>query len=221
MDDLRLTEKNGVCQRLQMGRKADVDKIVSAVEKAEKLTSAEFVVALEPCSGSYRDIDLFFAVSLNFIVMLFAFFHPTFVVTLWLPLNLIILFALAWLFSAYTPFIRRLLCSRERLERQVKEQTQLQFLNQGVTQTRGRTGVMVLVSQLEARVAVVADSGVMRAVGDEKWAGLMGGIQDGFDGGDLSVTAVQSVEKLGEFLAEPLPVAKDDIDELSNVPSLH
>ena len=181
MDDLRLTEKNGVCQRLQMGRKADVDKIVSAVEKAEKLTSAEFVVALEPCSGSYRDIDLFFAGSLNFIVMLFAFFHPTFVVTLWLPLNLIILFALAWLFSAYTPFIRRIFCSNKRLERQVKEQAQLQFLNQGVTQTRGRTGVMVLVSQLEARVAVVADSGVMRAVGDEKWAGLMGKIQDGKD----------------------------------------
>ena len=211
----------GFCQRLQMGRKADVDKIVNAVEKSERLTSAEFVVALEPNSGSYRDIDLFFAVSLNFIVMLFAFFGPIVVSQDWVPLNLIILFALAWVFSAYTPFIRRLFCSNKRLERQVKEQAQLQFLNQGVTQTRGRTGVMVLVSQLEARVAVVADSGVMRAVGGEKWEGLMGKIQDGFDGGDLSVTAVQAVEKLGEFLAEPLPVAKDDIDELSNVPSLH
>ena len=49
----------------------------------------------------------------------------------------------------------------------------------------------------------------------------MGKIQDGFDGSDLSVTAVEAVEKLGEFLAEPLPVAEDDIDELSNIPSLH
>ena len=211
----------GFCQRLQMGRKADVDKIVNAVEKSERLTSAEFVVALEPNSGSYHDIDLFFAVSLNFIVMLFAFFGPIVVSQDWVPLNLIILFALAWVFSAYTPFIRRLFCSSKRLERQVKEQAQLQFLNQGVTQTRGRTGVMVLVSQLEARVAVVADSGVMRAVGDDKWERLMREIQDGFDGGDLSETAVQAVEKLGEFLAEPLPVDKDDIDELSNVPSLH
>ena len=221
MDDLLLTEKNGVCQFLRMGKKADVDRIVDAVEAAEKLTSAEFVVALEPRSGSYRDIDLFFAVSFNFIVMLFAFFGPIVVSPDWVPLNLIILFALAWLFSAYTPFIRCLLCSRERLERQVKEQAQLHFLNQGVTQTRGRTGVMVLVSQLEKRVAMVADSGVMRAVDDGKWKGLMGKIQDGFDGGDLSATAVQAVAKLGEFLAEPLPVAEDDIDELSNVPSLH
>ncbi|SVE40777.1 uncharacterized protein METZ01_LOCUS493631, partial [marine metagenome] len=103
VDDLRLTEMNGICQRRPMGRKADVDRIVNAVETAEKLTSAEFVVALEPRSGSYRDIDLIFAVSLNFIVMLLAFYHPTFVVSYWVPLNLIILFALAWLFSAYTP----------------------------------------------------------------------------------------------------------------------
>ena len=204
-----------------MGRKADVDKIVSAVKKAEKLTSAEFVVALEPRSGSYRDIDLFFAVSLNFIVMLFAFFGPLFFSQDWVPLNLIILFASAWLFSAYTPFIRRLFCSSVRMERQVKELAQLQFLKQRVTQTRGRTGVMVLVSQLEKRVVVVADSGVMRAVDDERWKGLMGEIQDGLDEGDLSATAAQAVEKLGEFMAEPLPVAKDDIDELSNVPSLH
>ncbi len=221
MDDLRLTEMNGICQRRPMGRKADVDRIVNAVETAEKLTSAEFVVALEPRSGSYRDIDLIFAASLNFVVMLFAFFGPIVVSPDWVPLNLIILFALAWSFSAYTPFIRRSFCSSERMERQVRELAQLQFLNQGVTQTRGRTGVMVLVSQLEKRVAVVADSGVTRSVDDEKWKELMGEIQGGFDGGDLSATAVQAVEKLGEFLAEPLPVAKDDIDELSNVPSLH
>ena len=225
MDDLRLTEMNGICQRRPMGRKADVDRIVNAVEAAEKLTSAEFVVALEPRSGSYRDIDLMFAMGLNFVVILLAFFHPTFDVlaalSYWVPLYLIILCASAWLFSAYSPFIRRLFCSSERMEGQVRELAQLQFLNQGVTQTRGRTGVMVLVSQLEKRVAVVADSGVMRAVDDEKWKGFMEKIQDGFEGDDLSATAVQAVEKLGEFLAEPLPVAKDDIDELSNVPSLH
>ena len=187
-----------------MGRKADVDWIVDAVEKAEKLTSAEFVVALEPHSGSYRDIDLFFAVSLNFIVMLLAFFSPVVVSQDWVPLYLISTFVLAWLFSAYTPLIRRLFCSSKRMERQVKESAQLQFLNQGVTQTRGRTGVMILVSQLEKRVTVVADSGVRRAVDDGKWKGLMGQIQDEFNGGDLSATAVQAVEKLGEFLAKPL-----------------
>jgi putative membrane protein len=210
-----------ICQRRQMARKADVEGIVDAVESAEKLTSAEFVVALEPRSGSYRDIDLFFAVSLNFIAMLLAFFGPVVFFPDWVPLNLILLFALAWLFSAHTPFIRRLFCSSERMERQVRELAQLQFLNQGVTQTRGRTGVMVLVSQLEKRVVVVADSGVMRAVDDEKWKGLMREIQNGFDGGDLSATAVQAVGKMGKFMAEPLPVAQDDVDELSNVPSLH
>ena len=204
-----------------MGRKADVDRIVDAVESAEKQTSAEFVVVLEPCSGSYRDIDLLFAAGVNFIVMLVAFFSPVVVSPDWLPLNLILLFVLAWLFSAYTPFVKNLFCSSKRMEKQVKEWAQLQFLNQNVTQTRGRTGIMVFVSQLEKRVMVVADSGVMRSVDDDNWIILMAEIQDGFDKSDLSKTAVQAVEKLGEFLAKPLPVAEDDIDELSNIPSLH
>ena len=38
---------------------------------------------------------------------------------------------------------------------------------------------------------------------------------------DLAGAAARVVEQLGEFLAEPLPVADDDIDELSNVPHLH
>lgn len=204
-----------------MGRKADVDRIVDAVESAEKQTSAEFVVVLEPCSGSYRDIDLLFAAGVNFIVMLVAFFSPVVVSPDWLPLNLILLFVLAWLFSAYTPFVKNLFCSSKRMEKQAKEMAQLQFLNQNVTQTRGRTGIMVFVSQLEKRVMVVADSGVMRSVDDDNWIILMAEIQDGFDKSDLSKTAVQTVEKLGEFLAKPLPVAEDDIDELSNIPSLH
>ncbi len=204
-----------------MGRKADVDRIVDAVESAEKQTSAEFVVVLEPCSGSYRDIDLLFAAGVNFIVMLIAFFSPIVVSPDWLPLNLILLFVLAWLFSAYTPFVKSLFCSSKRMERQAKEMAQLQFLNQNVTQTRGRTGIMVFVSQLEKRVMVVADSGVMRSVDDDNWIILMAEIQDGFDKSDLSKTAVQAVEKLGEFLAKSLPVAEDDIDELSNIPSLH
>ena len=38
---------------------------------------------------------------------------------------------------------------------------------------------------------------------------------------ELATAAAQVVEQLGEFLAEPLPVEEDDIDELSNVPRIH
>ncbi len=80
---------------------------------------------------------------------------------------------------------------------------------------------MILVSQLENQVVVVADSGVMRAVEADAWEAVTAKIQLAYDRKDLSATAAQAVQELGDFLAEPLPVSEDDIDELSNVPTLH
>jgi uncharacterized membrane protein len=205
-----------------VSRKTDTQQIVAAVETAERRTSAEFVVALEPRCGSYRDIDLLFASGFTFLSLLYTLFNPWMIHPAdWLPLNLAIMFGLAWLFSAHTPFIRRLLTGRSRKKRQVEEAAQLLFHQQGVSQTRGRTGIVVLISQTERRVAVIADSGVRRVVGSDQWEELLHSLQPLARGNDLAGAAARVVARLGEFLAEPLPVADDDIDELSNVPHLH
>lgn len=204
-----------------MGRDADVEQIVGAVEAAEKQTSAEFVVALEPQSGSYRDIDVLFAAGSNFVFLLLAIFSPVTIDQQWFPFNQAILFGLAWVFSAHTPYVRRVFCSAERLKRQTIEKALLLFHDQGVSQTRERTGIIILISQLEKRVVVAADSGVMRAVEADAWEAVTAKIQTAYDGKDISATAAMSVQELGDFLAEPLPVSEDDIDELSNVPTLH
>ena len=199
----------------------DTARVVDAVEEAESKTSAEFVVALEPSSGSYRDVDLLFAIVFNFVALVFVFFGPIVFDPDWVPLTQSLLFVTAWVFSAYTPYIRRLFCPSARMAQQVREAAQLHFLKRGVSQTQKRTGVLVLVSQLEQRVEVVADSGIRRAVKDESWEALLVDIQAEYDGEDLVGTATVAVERLGGFLAEPLPVSKDDIDELSNMPVLH
>ena len=222
MDDLCLTEIHANPHVDLVSRKTDTQQIVTAVEAAERRTSAEFVVALEPRCGSYRDIDLLFASAITFLLLLYAVFDPrTTHPAAWLPLNLAIIFGLAWLFSAHTPFIRRLLVGPARKKRQVEESAQLLFHQQGVSQTRGRTGIVVLISQTERRVAVIADSGVRRAVDSDQWEELLQSLHSLARSNDLAGAAAMVVERLGEFLAEPLPVADDDIDELSNVPHLH
>ena len=57
-----------------MSQDTDTARVVDAVEVAESKTSAEFVVALEPSSGSYRDVDLMFAIVLNFVALVFIFY---------------------------------------------------------------------------------------------------------------------------------------------------
>jgi putative membrane protein len=204
-----------------MGRDPGLDQIVESMEAAEKQTSAEFVVALEPQSGSYRDIDVTFAAGSNFLFLLLAIFAPVTIDQQWFPLYQVILFGLAWAFSAHTSYVRRVFCSGERFERQAIEKAWLLFHDQGVSQTRGRTGIMVLVSQLEKKVVVAADSGVMRAVEADAWKAVTAKTQMTYDGEDLSATAAKAVQELGDFLTESLPVSEDDIDELSNVPTLH
>jgi putative membrane protein len=222
VDDLCLTEIQANPQGDSVSRETDTQQIVAAVEAAERRTSAEFVVALEPRCGSYRDIDSLFASAITFLSLLYTVFDPrTTHPAEWLPLNLAIIFGLAWVFSAHTPFIRRLLTGCSRKKRQVEEAAQLLFHKQGVSQTRGRTGVVVLISQTERCVAVIADSGVRRAVGKEQWEELLQSFQPLAHGNDLAGAAATVIEQLGEFLAEPLPVADDDIDELSNLPHLH
>ena len=168
-----------------MSQYTDTARVVDAVEEAESKTSAEFVVALEPSSGSYRDVDLLFAIVFNFVALVFVFFGPIVFDPDWVPLTQSLLFVTAWVFSAYTPYIRRLFCPSARMAQQVREAAQLHFLKQGVSQTQKRIGVLVLVSQLEQRVEVVADSGIWRAVKDESWEALLVDIQAKYDGEDL------------------------------------
>ena len=119
---------------------------------------------------SYRDVDLLFAIGLSFVALLFA-FGPVLVALDWLPLNLSILFAVSWVFSAHTVSAATRALDPDGAAG--KEKGQQHFLNQGVGQTRGRTGILVLISQLERRVEVVADSGVIRAVDADRWQALL------------------------------------------------
>ena len=79
-----------------MSQDTDTTRIVDTVEDAESTTSAEFVVAIEPSSRSYRDVDLLFAIGLSLTVCLFG---PVLVAPDWFPLNLSILFAASLVLS--------------------------------------------------------------------------------------------------------------------------
>ena len=204
-----------------MAAKADIKKIQAAVVAAEGKTSAEFVVALEPQSGHYRDLDLWAGIAAAGFMLLFTIFSPLWFHTLLLPVYLMAVFGVVWFASGRLQGIRRFLASEERFLSQTREAAELLFMRKGISQTRGRTGVLVMVSQLERRIEVVADSGVVRAVDQEEWDTLMAGVQGEFEESDRAATAIRVVERLGEFLKEPLPVAPDDEDELRNMPCLH
>src|SRR5262249_56991000 len=67
--------------------------------------------------------------------------------------------------------VRRWLLPHPLADRRVFERARRCFAEQGLTRTRGRTGILILATLLERRVVVLADEGIHRALGpDESWS---------------------------------------------------
>lgn len=88
------------------------------------------------------------------------------------------------------------------------------FLTVGMHQTRGRTGVLIMVALEEHLVEVVADEAVHAKVGPEAWEGVCAAVLDGARAGALAAGLVAGVNEAGRILAIHAPRAGDDTNEL-------
>ena len=113
--------------------------------------------------------------------------------------------------------VRRWLLPHHLAERRVIERARRCFAEQGLTRTRGRTGILILAALLERRVVVLADEGIHRALGpDESWQEVV----------ELAVAGMRerrpvpgleaAVRRCGEILAAHLPAPAVNPDELPN-----
>lgn len=88
------------------------------------------------------------------------------------------------------------------------------FLTMGIHQTRGRTGVLIMVALEEHLVEVVADDAVHAKVGAEAWEGVCAAVLGGARAGDLATGLVAGVAEAGRILALHAPRGDADINEL-------
>jgi putative membrane protein len=77
--------------------------------------------------------------------------------------------AVCTLLAAFVPPIGRLLLHRRRTEIEVRQYAESVFLRHGLFATRGRTGLLVLVSLFERRIEVIADTGFTGRVSAAEW----------------------------------------------------
>lgn len=199
-----------------------VELITQSVQDAEERTSAEIVVVIQPRSGSYRDIDLYFATAVSFMAMCYIVFNPwTVHDARFLPLQFTVVFALACALSYFTPVVRRCLTANARRMNQVREAAAVWFMREGVSETKSRSGLLVYISQLEQRVEVMADTGVIDAVDADQWNELISNLQPHAQVSDLAKGAAACVEQIGKTLSPCLPIGADDVNELADRPRVH
>jgi putative membrane protein len=189
---------------------ADAKPLVArAVADAEAQTCAEIVVSVRRTSGSYRDVDVIAGAAAGFAALLLMIFHPKPVRDAAIPLGVVIVFFATVVVFRSADSLRRLLLGRRRLDELVRTAARGAFFELGVGRTRGRTGVLVYVSTFERRVAIVADTGVAEA----DLAAVRRRLEVAVRARDLAAFA-DGVRALGPVLAEKLPCAADDMNEL-------
>jgi putative membrane protein len=96
--------------------------------------------------------------------LVFLLFSPLAFSPIYIPIDLVLVLALATWVADRSPRLLRLIATRSRRIARSRKPAAAAFHQEAVHGTRGRTGVLVYVSALEDRVEVIPDAGVAARV---------------------------------------------------------
>ncbi len=197
--------------------KEEQEKIEAAVKSAEEKTSGEIVPMVVDSSYDYPRAELIgggtLALALG-LISSWAFGGES--IWWFLPVFIVGFFAFQQLIRQIPAFKRKLI-RPEELTAEVNEKALVSFLDQGLHETRDRTGILILISLFEHRVQVLADSGINAKVPEHTWEEIVDTIIEGLKTEQACAATCQAIERCGELLQENFPRKDDDTDELPNL----
>jgi putative membrane protein len=194
---------------------ADRERIEATIAEIEQRTAAELVVVNADACAHYYEIKLGYALLIAFAAG--AAGHTIWPdwgvpVILWLQLGA----AIATVLLCSIPVVLRRVVPRRLMQQHVEQRAELAFLEHGVFATRDRTGVLILVSTLEHRVALLGDEGIHKKLQDSGWQRHVGELAKAIKDGRAAQGVCDTLRAIGEVLIAEFPPRHDDTDELSN-----
>jgi putative membrane protein len=191
------------------------DAVVRAVQEVESVTSAELVVVVRVRSGRYPQSHARCGALLAFVALLLLLFLPQEFALVAIPVNVAFGFALGWAISRFTPPVERLFATRGEMLDRTRLAARAELVDGGITETSGRTGLLVYVSALEGLTQIVGDVAVQRVRADPGIRAVEERIVDAAHRRDPAAF-VEALRALGPALAGPLPRSADDVNELAD-----
>lgn len=194
---------------------AQAKRVSDAIATVEQKTAGEIMVVVAARSEHYADVRallaLVLAVGSAWVVYWALPTVPSGVifggqVVLWLGF---------WMLAGSGAIVRALV-PPARLARAVDAKAKQVFVEHGLTETRERSGVLILVSELEHRVHILADRGIHEVVGQQGWQQEVDAILRSIRGGSADVGLCEAVAHIGAKLAEVFPPRADDVNELTD-----
>ena len=194
---------------------ADRKRIEGAIADVEKRTAGEIVVACLGRSDDYVGPRLVFA-ALGALVLATA-AHLVWLdvdATWFLGMQVPAALLLWWVFGI--PGLLRTMLSGPYRSQAVERRAERLFLERGIFDTRDRSGVLILISELEHRAVILGDKGIHERVHTDGWQKHIQHIGQAIRAGRPADGVCEVIGELGEILARDFPVREDDTNELPN-----
>lgn len=195
--------------------KDSLTRIEQTVAEIEQRTAAELVVVSVGQSASYADIKLGHALAAALLAGALghvAWPEAHVVTLLWLQLGAAALVVLA----LSVPALLRLAVRAQVLQHSVDRRARLAFAEHAVFDTRDRSGVLIMIAELERRVVILGDSGIHKRMPTEGWKAHVDHIVTAIRAGRAEQGICETLRALGEVLTAEFPVRPDDVNELPN-----
>ncbi len=120
------------------------------------------------------------------------------------------------------PEMARMLIPRAILERRVDRRAAQAFLEEEVSRTRDRTGVLLFVALFEHEIRILCDAGVEQRVPRAAWEGVVADLTSALRGDRKGPAIAAAVRACGQLLlAHRVGRREDDENELRDEPRLH
>jgi len=198
---------------------ADLDRISQAVTEAEQHTSGEIVPMIVAQSDDYPGARwrlaivtalLFGLLTSTWLGSQAGFGSPAWILWAEIP-GLYIGYWLGGFSAILRPFL-----ATAKIDEEVHQRALQAFFSRNLHATRDRTGILIMVSLLEHRVEILADSGINAKVSADAWQQIVADMLGQIKAGDLADGFCVAVRECAEVLAKEFPGSHDNPDEISN-----
>lgn len=98
------------------------------------------------------------------------------------------------------------------------EEAKRHFVRMGLAETRGRTGVLLLVCPRDHKAAILGDVGIHAKVGDPFWQMVIARAIGFFARGEILLGVLSAVDEIGQAFRQHLPGEAGEGNELPDRP---
>lgn len=210
---------------------ADRATVTGAVAEAEKKTSGEIVPVVATASENYERAEGLggIAAALAAVAIAWRGFQDVTPVQGDWTSGWDIRLGLAWILAIFAagyvlgslgvravPALKRMLVGRGRMQAEVTRSAAAAFERCHARGTKSATGVVIYVSLFEHMVAVLGDRAISEKVTDADWQQVCDTVVRGMRAGRPAEGLAEGIAQCGDLLARHFPVAKGDVNELTN-----